>query len=71
MSYGNNYGGGGTTGGVGFFGLLGILFIALKLTNVIDWPWWVVLAPIWGPIALVVVIFTIIYVYSKASNIRR
>ena len=71
MRYGNEYGGGGTTGGIGFFSLLGILFIALKLTNVIDWPWWVVLAPIWGPIVLVVVIFTIIYVYSKASNIRR
>ena len=30
MSYGNNYGSGGTTGGIGFFSLLGILFIALK-----------------------------------------
>ena len=71
MRYGNNYGSGGTTGGIGFFSLLGILFIALKLTNVIDWPWWVVLAPIWGPIVLVVVIFTIIYIYSKAKNVRR
>ena len=28
------------SGGVGFGGLLTIVFIVLKLTNVIDWPWW-------------------------------
>lgn len=30
-----------------FMGLLAILFIALKLTKVIDWSWWWVLSPIW------------------------
>lgn len=38
--------------GVGFFSLLGLLFIGLKLAGFIDWPWWVVLLPIWGPIVL-------------------
>ena len=38
--------------GVGFFGLLGIVFIALKLTEYIDWSWWWVLAPLWMPTAL-------------------
>ena len=33
--------------GIGFFGVLTILFIALKLTNTIDWSWWWVLSPIW------------------------
>ena len=28
-------------------GLLGILFIALKLTHTIDWSWWWVLCPFW------------------------
>lgn len=32
-------------------GLLGVLFVALKLTHVIDWEWWWVLAPFWIPIA--------------------
>jgi len=40
------------SGGIGFFGLLGIVFIALKLTHYIDWSWWWVLAPIWGPAVL-------------------
>lgn len=43
------------SGGVGFLGLLAILFIGLKLGNVITWSWWWVLAPLWGPFAAVVV----------------
>ena len=41
-----------TITGVGFFSLLGLLFIGLKLAGFIDWPWWVVMLPIWGPIVL-------------------
>ena len=44
------------SGGVSFAGLLFLLFLGLKLTNQIDWSWWWVTAPIWGPIALVLVI---------------
>jgi hypothetical protein len=40
-------------GGIGFGGLLCILFIALKLTGHIDWPWLWVLSPLWIPLALV------------------
>ena len=32
--------------------LLGLLFIGLKLTHVIDWSWWWVLAPFWIPLAM-------------------
>lgn len=46
----------GKSGGIGFFGLLAIVFITLKLTNQIDWSWLWVLAPLWLPIALVVTI---------------
>lgn len=35
-----------------FFGILGLIFITLKLCNVITWSWWWVLAPLWGPFAL-------------------
>lgn len=33
--------------GSGFMGLLFLLFLTLKLTNVIDWSWWWVTAPLW------------------------
>jgi len=35
------------SGGIGFVGLLTILFIALKLIGVVAWSWWWVLSPIW------------------------
>ena len=41
-----------TYSGIGFTGLLQIAFIVLKLCNVINWSWWWVLAPIWIPLAL-------------------
>ena len=41
------------SGGVGFLGLLTIVFITLKLTGYIDWSWWWVFAPVWAPLAFV------------------
>lgn len=39
------------SGGIGFCGLLAIVFITLKLIGVISWSWIWVLAPIWIPLA--------------------
>lgn len=50
--------------GVGFFTLLGLVFIALKLMGYIDWAWWVVLAPIWGQLVLIAVLFVVLLVYE-------
>lgn len=36
-----------SAGGIGFVGALTILFVALKLTHVITWPWLWVLSPLW------------------------
>lgn len=44
---------------IGFTGLLTILFIALKLTGVITWSWVWVLAPLWIPFAIFLVIVLI------------
>lgn len=49
-----------SSSGVGFFGLLAIVFITLKLLGIINWSWWWVLAPIWIPIAFVLVVLAII-----------
>jgi hypothetical protein len=48
--------------GVGFFSLLGLLFIWLKLTKVIDWPWLWVTAPLWGQVLLGVAIVIVVLV---------
>lgn len=52
----------GSSGGIGFGGLLAILFIALKLTGYIDWSWWWVLSPLWGGLVIVILIFAIAYI---------
>jgi hypothetical protein len=44
------------SGGIGFAGMLAILFIGLKLTNQIDWSWWWVLSPLWIPAAVILAI---------------
>lgn len=49
-----------TSGGVSFSSMLLILFIALKLVGVIDWPWIWVLAPFWIPLTLGVLVLAII-----------
>lgn len=41
------------SGGIGVLGLLGVLFVGLKLGGVIDWSWWWVTAPFWGGFAFV------------------
>jgi hypothetical protein len=46
----------GRSGGISFLGALGLLFIGLKLGHVIQWPWWAVTLPLWGGLALAVVI---------------
>lgn len=60
------------TGGVGFLGLLGILFIGLKLTGYINWSWWLVLLPLYGPLALFVALLLVLgTVYGVASLISK
>ena len=57
----------GTSGGIGFAGLLTILFIGLKLTGYISWSWLWVLSPIWISVLLVLCIisFAVILTMNK------
>ena len=58
-----------SSSGIGFPGLLTIVFIVLKLTGHINWSWIWVLAPLWGGIALVIlmvlILFPIIFLGKK------
>jgi hypothetical protein len=56
---------------IGFFGLLTIVFVTLKLIGVIDWAWVWVLAPFWGGFMLffmmvfALIVFEIYYLKRK------
>ncbi len=55
-----------TGGGVSFGGMLGIMFIVLKLCNVISWSWVWVLAPIWIEVGIGVILgFFLILYYER------
>ena len=49
------------SGGIGFSGLLTIVFIVLKLCGVIAWKWIWVLAPMWISIAVVFLVAILLF----------
>lgn len=55
--------------GIGFFSLLTILFIGLKLGGVINWSWMWVLSPLWISFSIwMSVLIMIILVLTIADN---
>jgi hypothetical protein len=63
MSQSNNS----STGGIGLSGALFLLFLGLKLGNVITWPWVLVFAPLWIPLGVVVICLIIILIIKIFS----
>lgn len=57
------------SGGIGVPTVLFIVFLVLKLTNVIDWSWWWVTAPLWISVGLGVLV-TIIYIIVICCSYR-
>ena len=56
------------SGGIGFTGLLTIVFIVLKLLNIINWSWWWVLAPLWLPVGIILIIALIFIIIGCVMN---
>lgn len=59
-----------TSGSLGLSGVLGVVFIVLKLVGVIDWSWWWVLSPFWISLTLTVLIVLGICLYYKWDEKR-
>ena len=49
---------------IGVLGCLGIVFVMLKLCEVIDWSWWLVTLPFWGGLALLAMVGLVYFVYE-------
>lgn len=54
-----------SSGGIGFFGLLTIAFIILKLVGVIKWSWVWVLSPLWIGASILIIFFIVLAVIAK------
>ena len=64
------------SGGIGFAGMLTLLFIGLKLGGVIAWSWWWVLSPLWisfalGAVVLVGMMMVMGFIYLMDKPKRR
>lgn len=60
------------SGGIGYGGLLTIVFIVLKLCGVISWKWIWVLAPMWISMAVVfLVAILLFFVYLLLPDNKR
>lgn len=53
-----------SSNGIGLGTILFLIFMVLKLTNVIDWSWWWVTAPLWIPFILAVIVLTVIKIMN-------
>lgn len=64
-----------SSGGIGVAGLLGVVFVTLKLCGVIDWSWWAVTMPFWIGFALLLGIFLVLavaaFVVSLYETVKR
>lgn len=56
--------------GVGLAGFVFLVFLILKLTNVIAWSWWWVTAPLWGGFAIGLVIFILCVIFTEMATKR-
>lgn len=54
-----------SNGGAGIGTILFLIFLVLKLTDVIDWSWWWVTAPVWIPASIAVVAFFLLTVVRR------
>jgi hypothetical protein len=52
------------TGFVGFFQILFLIFVVLKLTGHITWSWWWITAPLWGPLVAFFIIIVILFIIA-------
>ena len=57
-----------SSGGLGLGSVLTCIFVTLKLCGVIHWSWWWVLAPMWIPILLVVVVLGVAVLIAGFSK---
>ena len=56
---------------VGILGILGCIFVTLKLCDVITWSWWLVTLPFWGGIVLGLVIFLVTFVITSITVVYK
>lgn len=53
---------------IGVTGFLGVALIALKLIDIINWPWVWVLAPIWLPNLIMIIALMLVAIFKQGRR---
>jgi len=48
--------------------LIFLLFVLLKVANVIKWSWWWIFSPLWIPVSIFIIVVLIIFAVFKATH---
>lgn len=56
----NNENSNASRSGIGFFGLLQIAFIVLKVARIINWSWWLVFLPTFIEVGIFIIGFLVV-----------
>lgn len=54
--------------GIGFCGVLTLIFVVFKLLGYITWSWWLVFLPIIIPAGIVLLFWLVIIIFAIVSN---
>lgn len=65
----SNSSSGSSSAGISTTGLLGVLFVGLKLTGYINWPWLWVLSPFWIPLVIVLGVLLVLLVFWLIASL--
>jgi len=57
-----------SSSGIGFPGLLTVLFIGLKLTGFISWPWIWVISPLWISLLIGLTVLAIVFIIALING---
>lgn len=60
-----------SSGGIGFFGLLTLIFVIAKIGGYIDWSWWLVFAPVIASVSLSVILVLFVLGAALVAEARR
>ncbi len=60
-----------TTNSITFLQILGLILITLKLLDLIDFSWWLILLPVYFPIITGVILLLVIFIVTLIREARK
>ena len=57
--------------GIGLGTVLFMIFMTLKLCDVIDWSWWWVASPLWVPFGIIALFFVFVAILAVITHLLK